>query len=401
MVFSSPCSAPARCYTSRHAPHVAEKLAGAMGQDQRFVGLMSHFKQSTNTQDQRRNVVIKADWENQVPMEHLQALRVEFQRRCNYGECYNLEQMTSAKFIRLLADCQVLGPGEDNGQIHKSTADILFRKVLFSCEKCADRVGFASFCTCLALVAINLWPDAEDGVAFASMTMKVVAISPDTFNHEESALEESMLDPVVILAMAEYKPKLREIFQYYTKNARPNPTTGARGVGFLRRQEKTVEVQTRKTTSSELSACSTQIGSSQQSLSASSAPEVGDRFRPPSTGSLRGGPVPIDCFSCMSLEQVQAMCRSLEIVPELVSSKEVLRAFHAAQGGASCDSSRHGLLSWEEFVDAVERIALMAYSRQPYSEMYPENTDRVCGFLETVLRIDPLEKKPWGTHIST
>lgn len=393
-------SAPARRYSSRHVPCVAERLAETMGQDQRFVGLMSHFKHSTNTLDERRHVVINTNWENEVPMQHMQVLQLEFQRRCNFGECYNLEQMTSAKFSRLLADCKVLGPADYNGQIRKATADILFKKVLFTREKGADRIGFNSFCTCLALVAIQLWPDAENGVAFASMIVKVVANSPDNLIEGKTVLEESLLDPVVILALDEYKPKLREMFQRYTMDARPNPTTGARGVGFFRCHEKTVEVQASKGTSSELSACSTQVGSSQPSPTASSAPELDYKVRRrSSTGSLRGGPVPTDRFSHMSLDQLLAMCRSLEIVPELLSGKEVLHVFHAAQGGARCGSSRHGLLSWEEFVDAVERIALTAYSRPPYSAMYPEASERVRGFLGTVMCIHPVERKPWDTHI--
>lgn len=331
-------------------------------------------------------------WETQVPTEHSQALRAEFQRRCHFGERYNMELMTSAKFIRLLIDCAVVSPVDDSGRVRKATADILFKRALLACKKGSDRIGFASFCTCLALVAIELWPDSEDDVAFVSMVLEVIANSPDSANEEDNFLGQPPLDALVALIFDEYKPTLRELFRVYTMNARPGLVIRPRGVGTPRCHRRTVEAPVGKGVSPASTECSTQVGSPQLSSSGSSVADWGDGVRLQNVVALRNCIAPNDRFSHMSLEQMLAMCRSLEIVPEVLACKDVVRAFHAAQGGARSGSSRHGFLSLEGFVDAMVRLALIAYSRQPYSEMYPEARSRVRGFLDTVMRLRPLDR---------
>ena len=81
------------------------------------------------------------------------------------------------------------------------------------------------------------------------------------------------------------------------------------------------------------------------------------------------------------------MCREINIIPDLLSKVEVGNVFKKAQLAGSASnhgSSSYGYLSAEMFVDAIGQLALEAYSKQPYSEEYPEPAERINAFFTQV-----------------
>jgi len=101
-----------------------------------------------------------------------------------------------------------------------------------------------------------------------------------------------------------------------------------------------------------------------------------------------GAPVPKDRLRNMSLDQLLLMCRELKIIPELLSKVEIVNIFKKAQLAGSHSnhgSTAYGYLSAEAFIDAIGQLALDAYSKQPYSEEYPEPHERIHAFFTLVI----------------
>lgn len=106
---------------------------------------------------------------------------------------------------------------------------------------------------------------------------------------------------------------------------------------------------------------------------------------------LNGAPVVRDRCRRASIDQLMYMCTCLDIVPEFASRLEVVSIFKRAQHTGFSHghgSSLHGYLTYEEFVDAIGQLSIMAYSKQPFSEEYPEAHDKVEAFLLRVLPSD-------------
>lgn len=91
----------------------------------------------------------------------------------------------------------------------------------------------------------------------------------------------------------------------------------------------------------------------------------------------------------MSFDQMFALCKDLKIVPDLISRLEVCKIFKRAQTSRSSysnhGSSLYGYLSAEGFMDAAGQLALEAYSKQPFSEEYPEPSEKIQAFFLSVL----------------
>mmetsp|Transcript_49916 Transcript_49916/g.93415 ORF Transcript_49916/g.93415 Transcript_49916/m.93415 type:complete len:596 (-) Transcript_49916:178-1965(-) len=97
-----------------------------------------------------------------------------------------------------------------------------------------------------------------------------------------------------------------------------------------------------------------------------------------------GSPTIRNRRSFMSLEQLFGLCKELKIMPELVSRQAVVRIFKRAQcaGSASAHGgSNFGFLTQEAFVDAMGRVAIQAYTEEPYCDEYPEPHEKILAFL--------------------
>jgi len=109
-----------------------------------------------------------------------------------------------------------------------------------------------------------------------------------------------------------------------------------------------------------------------------------------------GAPVPRDRLRNISLDQFLIMSRELKIIPDLLGKVEIVNIFKKAQLSGSASqhgSTAHGYLSAEAFVDAVGQMALDSYSKQPYSDEYPEPHERINAFFTLVLPCSPSLKK--------
>lgn len=104
-----------------------------------------------------------------------------------------------------------------------------------------------------------------------------------------------------------------------------------------------------------------------------------------------GYPVPADRARRMSVDQMLLMCKELGVVPELLSRPEVVNIFKRVQHTGfeqGYGSSMNGLLAWEEFVDAVQQLAIRAFSKEPFASQYPEAQEKVEHFLLRILPPD-------------
>jgi hypothetical protein len=116
---------------------------------------------------------------------------------------------------------------------------------------------------------------------------------------------------------------------------------------------------------------------------------------------VNGVPTIRDRCRRMSVEQMLFMCKSLNIMPDLVTRVEVIAIFKLAQHTGFSQghgSSLHGYLSYEEFMDAVGQLAFKAYSKQPYSEEYPEAHEKVEAFLLRILPSDQRKLRDQFLH---
>lgn len=93
----------------------------------------------------------------------------------------------------------------------------------------------------------------------------------------------------------------------------------------------------------------------------------------------------------MSVDQMLIMCKELGVVPDFLTRVEIVSIFKNAQYTGFSQghgSSLYGLLTYEEFSDAVGQMAVTAYSKSPFAEEYFEAHEKVEAFLLRVLPAD-------------
>eukprot|EP00929_Paragymnodinium_shiwhaense_P107865 TRINITY_DN74211_c0_g1_i1.p1 TRINITY_DN74211_c0_g1~~TRINITY_DN74211_c0_g1_i1.p1 ORF type:complete len:546 (+),score=83.19 TRINITY_DN74211_c0_g1_i1:95-1732(+) len=463
---SSSSARQPRCFTSRHVPDVAESLVSgntpmAPSATQKLQGLLRHLKQTSTETDERRKRAMAANCEAFVPEEFEEVLHSEFRRRCAFGDRSNTELMTSAKWVKLLQDCEVVvspstgssrgsqsasssrtsptsvrSSGAASGMASLATADVVFLKVIGTAKSpSGKRLTYELFCKALMLFAQSLYPDLDNKTAFLALLRKVAALAPppDVKAPGEDTVNLT-LEPSVILVLDRFKPKLRELFRAFCSRHLP-------GSRRLRRSSTTGGVRTTMAgdtlTSFRLDTTMSGRGGATLDLSMSSmasGSSLGSDARSNTdcsdAGSFRVAGESDEgdhtdtrprrrslqeaAWSCssgvqdtiadsvshrhqrrshhMSLEQMLAMCKEMEIMPEHLSRLEVISIFKRAQNSASRSqgkgSSLHGVLSYEEFIDAIGQIAIEAFSKPPYGEEHQELHDKVNEFLTFVLPKD-------------
>jgi hypothetical protein len=116
---------------------------------------------------------------------------------------------------------------------------------------------------------------------------------------------------------------------------------------------------------------------------------------------VNGVPTIRDRCRRMSVEQMLFMCKSLNITPDLITRCEAIAIFKRSQHTGFSQghgSSMYGYLSYEEFVDAIGQLAIRAYSKEPFSEEYPEAHEKVEAFLLRILPSDQRKMRDEFLH---
>eukprot|EP00929_Paragymnodinium_shiwhaense_P039682 TRINITY_DN20824_c0_g1_i1.p1 TRINITY_DN20824_c0_g1~~TRINITY_DN20824_c0_g1_i1.p1 ORF type:complete len:671 (-),score=143.06 TRINITY_DN20824_c0_g1_i1:92-2035(-) len=249
-----------RRFASRHVPNSAEELV----QEQvlnpeianRLSGLMRHLKRNTEWEEQQKQVMV-SEMDMRVPEEYDETIRLEFERRCAFGERMNTELMNSAKWIKLLKDINVIIPIAASqspmiGMIQQSEADIIFHKVLHDCDYGGRRMTYELFCKALYLVARAVRPDLDAETGFQHVLMAIVQVAPE---EEDRKNIDFMLDANVLLVLDHFKPPLYDIFKTFCNRHLSNVGgDGRHGTGTVRLRERTVFKHTRDTELSRFSA---------------------------------------------------------------------------------------------------------------------------------------------------
>jgi len=107
--------------------------------------------------------------------------------------------------------------------------------------------------------------------------------------------------------------------------------------------------------------------------------------------TANGHPVVEGRERLMSIDQMNIMCKELGVIPDLLTRAEIASIFKNAQYTGFSQghgSSLCGLLTYEEFSDAVGQMAVTAYSKPPFAEEYLEAHEKVEAFLLRVLPAD-------------
>mmetsp|Transcript_46 Transcript_46/g.124 ORF Transcript_46/g.124 Transcript_46/m.124 type:complete len:578 (-) Transcript_46:456-2189(-) len=267
-----------RCFSSRHVPSVAEEIVQAdimnPSVKMRFSGLMKYLKNNTTFQDRQKSVLFKEQGELLVPEEFDEVLRLEFERRCAFGERMNTEQMSSAKWVKMLRELGVIpGSGNDislfaqmtadgsatsgsspvlsdshgaDTMITKAEADIIFHKVVHNCDHGSQRLSYELFCKALCLVSHSLWPDQEEELAFSQILNRVLAIAPAE-PENTNFTQDCMLDANVLLVLDYFKPQLHDLFTAFCHRNLGNPSSASHGTGTVRMREKSIWKHTQDT----------------------------------------------------------------------------------------------------------------------------------------------------------
>jgi hypothetical protein len=129
----------------------------------------------------------------------------------------------------------------------------------------------------------------------------------------------------------------------------------------------------------------------------------------PSTDPYRyvnGAPVIKNRTQYMSLDQLILMCKELQIMPDLLNRKQIVKIFKRSQSmvlgsHTTLGSSAYGYLNKEAFEIAAGELALEAYSVQPFSDEYPQAHEKLHAFFCSVLpqnRIEMQERCYYGCN---
>jgi len=168
------------------------------------------------------------------------------------------------------------------------------------------------------------------------------------------------------------------------RRRRPQLPSGAlSGSGFLSPKSGSASGQSLLAWAEQKGLCSPVSPDSRRSTTSSRAGKWSPAATDPYTYAC-GSPTMRNRRSFMSLEQLFALCKELKIMPDLMSRQAVVRIFKRAQcaGSASAHGgSNFGYLSQEAFVDAMGRIAIQAYTEEPYCDEYPEPHEKILAFL--------------------
>lgn len=168
------------------------------------------------------------------------------------------------------------------------------------------------------------------------------------------------------------------------RRRRPQLPSGAfSGSGFLSPKSGSASGQSLLAWAEQKGLCSPVSPDSRRSTMSSRAGKWSPAANDPYSYAC-GSPTMRNRRSFMSLEQLFALCKELKIMPDLMSRQAVVRIFKRAQcaGSASAHGgSNFGYLSQEAFVDAMGRIAVQAYTEEPYCDEYPEPHEKILAFL--------------------
>mmetsp|Transcript_43034 Transcript_43034/g.88565 ORF Transcript_43034/g.88565 Transcript_43034/m.88565 type:complete len:590 (+) Transcript_43034:34-1803(+) len=168
------------------------------------------------------------------------------------------------------------------------------------------------------------------------------------------------------------------------RRRRPQLPSGAlSGSGFLSPKSGSASGQSLLAWAEQKGLCSPVSPDSRRSTTSSRAGKWSPAATDPYTYAC-GSPTMRNRRIFMSLEQLFALCKELKIMPDLMSRQAVVRIFKRAQcaGSASAHGgSNFGYLSQEAFVDAMGRIAIQAYTEEPYCDEYPEPHEKILAFL--------------------
>lgn len=427
-------------------------------------GLLAHLKQASNASAERQRQALATDAEYLVPEEVDQLLHAEFERRCCFGDPTNTEFMNSAKWTKMLKECGIIaglhGFRKVNcqgaaGTVTLANADMVFQIVVHNVEYGAKRLTYELFCKALLLLSQKAYPDLDDPTAFAELLTQIAAFaSAQLDNTKTEDHSDLLLDPNVVITLDTFKPALHDLFHSICSQKLESPMQARCGLGTMRTSERTYlkyagtqEGQTlaHRHSVSSLSSCRNSDSTCEPSscqdcgietlrtcsehsdmeaeglekaqmvkseeAQASEMP-TGSFLRHHTFGSssdemqyqvsyVNGVPVVRDRCRRMSIDQMMFMCTRLGIVPEFSSRLEVISIFKRAQVTGCSQSSLHGYLSYEEFLDAIGQIAIGAYSKQPFAEVYPEAAAKVEAFLFRILPSDSrdmLEKFFFARH---
>lgn len=121
---------------------------------------------------------------------------------------------------------------------------------------------------------------------------------------------------------------------------------------------------------------------------------------------VNGAPVIKNRTQYMSLDQLILMCKELQIMPDLLNRKQVVKVFKRSQSmmlgsHTTLGSSAYGYLNKEAFEIAAGELALEAYSVQPFCDEYPQPHEKLHAFFCNVLpqnRIEMQERCFYGCN---
>eukprot|EP00429_Kryptoperidinium_foliaceum_P071446 CAMPEP_0176072800 /NCGR_PEP_ID=MMETSP0120_2-20121206/36372_1 /TAXON_ID=160619 /ORGANISM="Kryptoperidinium foliaceum, Strain CCMP 1326" /LENGTH=609 /DNA_ID=CAMNT_0017406477 /DNA_START=61 /DNA_END=1888 /DNA_ORIENTATION=- len=324
----------------------------------------------------------------------------------------------------------------------RATGDIIFRRVLHNCNHGGLRLDYELFCKALMLTGHMLWPEESLERVCAHMVSKVVETAPEQGSRSPvDDTSELMLTAEAALMLERFKPALHDLFQATCTQNLINPGAATYGAGSVRNQGRSIRkaapteglglasfglagsaaatvtadllaqaavgaspVRSEGTpaSSNHLAlpvgnrwACAETIGRTFAALSGSPrsprASPVGSAS-PKIVGGMcktaNGSPVMANRRQVVSSDQFQTLTRKLGVMPDLLSSKEVVRIFkrsETAAAGISHSAGVHGFLTREAFVDAMGSLAIEAYSKPPFCDEYPEVHDKIHALLSTVL----------------
>mmetsp|Transcript_41314 Transcript_41314/g.86399 ORF Transcript_41314/g.86399 Transcript_41314/m.86399 type:complete len:582 (+) Transcript_41314:2-1747(+) len=245
-----------RRFSSRHVPSAAEELAQSQVTpeiQQRFNGLMRHLKPNTE-REERQKQVMASSMEAMIPEEYDETLRREFDRRCAFGERLNTELMTSAKWVKLLREVGAIvppvpergAPVAGEGAIDLPEADIIFRKVLNSCDYGGRRLTYELFCKGLYLVAQSARPTLDGEAALVELLGRIISICVEEPQRPEDTADH-MLDANVLLVLDHFKPALHDLFRTFCQRNLSNISDISHGIGTVRIRERTIWKHTQDT----------------------------------------------------------------------------------------------------------------------------------------------------------
>lgn len=240
-----------RRFSSRHVPSTAEELVQSqvLGTDvvNRFNGLMRHLKNNTEHDEQTKQVMVST-MEALVPEEYDETIKIEFERRCAYGERMNTEFMTSAKWVKVLREIGAINAPDvppRAGAVDLAEADIVFHKVIHDCDYGGRRLTYELFCKALYLVARIIRSDLDSESAFAELLSRIVANAPEEDVRQDQ--RDLMLDANVLLVLDHYKPALYDLFRTFCSRHLTSPGDASRGAGTVRITERTYWKHTQDT----------------------------------------------------------------------------------------------------------------------------------------------------------